>query len=182
MNKNAILYTLIAAACVFAPAVAYAHPGHGAFNGFAGGFSHPLLGLDHMVVMIAVGLWAALQRTPRFWAIPVAFLLMMAIGGLAGTSFFALPGTEAMIGLSVVVLGFLVIFRARFNTFLGAGVVGLFAFFHGYAHVLEMPTHDESLTYCAGFLIATALLHGLGFVLMRVAERASRVGGSRSQV
>jgi len=155
-----------AAVCLF-PAFAEAHPGHGVFHSWSDGFNHPLHGWDHLAVMIAVGAWAAIQHGRAAWALPLTFLSVMAVGGVAGALGFAVPGTELMIGISVVALGLLVITRARVNLATGVGVVGLFAFFHGYAHGLEMPDAASLTTYGFGFLAATALLHGLGFIVAR---------------
>jgi len=158
--------------CLF-PGLAEAHPGHGTFHSWSDGFNHPLHGWDHLAVMIAVGAWAAIQQGRAAWALPLTFLSVMAVGGIVGALGLAVPGTELMIGISVVTLGLLVLLRTRVNLATGVGVVGLFAFFHGYAHGLEMPDAASLGSYGLGFLVATALLHGLGFAAVRCARLLS---------
>ena len=157
----------LAAACLF-PSLAWGHPGHG-MHSWSDGFNHPLHGLDHMAVMVAVGIWAAQQQGRAAWALPLTFLSVMAVGGVAGAMGFAIPGSETMIGVSVVALGLLVLLRAKVNVMVGVGTVGLFAFFHGYAHGSEMPDATGLGSYGLGFLVATALLHGVGFAATRCA-------------
>jgi len=141
----------------FAPALAHA-PGAGE-AGFAAGFAHPLLGLDHVLAMIAVGLWASQLGGRALWLVPASFVALMAAG--AGLSFItALPAVELGISGSLIVLGALVALAARLPLALGALIVGIFALFHGHAHGAEMPA--ASLAYAAGFMVATAILHGIG--------------------
>jgi len=172
MKKLGLSLSTALGAALF-PALALAHPGHGGFESWSDGFNHPLHGLDHLAAMVAVGLWAAQQRGHAMFALPVTFLAVMALGGLAGVWGADVPGVEPMIGLSIVVLGFLVIRRQQTNALLGGGVVGLFAFFHGYAHGAEMPSAAGLATFGLGFLVATALLHGVGFAVMRAANAAA---------
>ena len=141
----------------FAPAFAHA-PGAGE-AGLAAGFAHPLLGLDHVLAMIAVGLWASQLGGRALWLVPASFVALMAAG--AGLAFVTgLPAVELGIIGSLLVLGALVAFAARLPVALGALIVGVFAIFHGHAHGAEMPA--ASLLYGAGFIAATAMLHGLG--------------------
>jgi urease accessory protein len=168
--RSHFLPTLAAFAVCLAPGLALAHPGGPALHSWSAGFNHPLHGLDHMAVMVAVGLWAAQQRGRAAWAIPLTFLSVMAVGGVVGATGLIIPGAEMMIGLSIAVVGACVVLRARVNTYAGAGVVGLFAFFHGYAHGSEMPDAASLGSYGLGFLVATALLHGVGFFVMRLAS------------
>ncbi|TAL03237.1 MAG: HupE/UreJ family protein [Rhodospirillaceae bacterium] len=156
----------LAAVCLF-PTLAEAHPGHGALHSLSDGFNHPLHGWDHLTVMIAVGAWAALQQSRVAWALPLTFLSVMAAGGVVGAFGLVVPGAEPMVGMSVAVFGFLVLLRRRVTLATGMGTVGLFAFFHGYAHGLEMPAATGLATYGLGFLLATAVLHGLGFLITR---------------
>lgn len=153
---------------------AMAHPGGLAGGGWTAGFAHPLHGWDHLVVMVAVGLWAAQQAGRARWMIPASFVGVMAIGGLASASGLQMPGAEAMILVSVVILAGLVLLRARLPLGVGMGMVALFAFFHGFAHGREIPDAAQLESFGLGFLVATALLHGLGYVLGRVIAAASR--------
>ena len=141
---------------------AVAHPGHE-----ASGFLHPFTGLDHLLVMVGVGLWAALLagRKPVIAvAVPAAFLAMMAIGAAAGFAGIKLPLAEAGILASVFVIGGLIIGAVRLPVAWAMAVVGLFAVFHGYAHALEAPANSAG-GYILGFLAATALLQGVGLAL-----------------
>lgn len=138
------------------------HPGHSAASSFAAGFLHPLSGADHLCAMIVVGLWSSLTSR-RVWLAPIAFVAMLAVGGLLGMSHaFALPGVEPMIAVSLLVLGLMLATRAQLPGWAGAGIVGAFAVFHGFAHGAELPNEASAMHYMAGFLLATGLLHGAG--------------------
>ena len=137
--------------------------------GLGEGFFHPIGGLDHVLAMVAVGLWAAQLGGRALWALPAAFLTMMAAGGLAGGMGFSLPWVEAGIAASVVVLGLAVAWAVRWPMIAGLGLVGLFALYHGHAHGAEIPQAAAPALYAAGFLAATALLHGTGILLGRLA-------------
>ena len=141
-------------------APAAAHPGPG--DGFAAGFAHPLGGFDHLLVMVAVGLWAAQLGGRALWAVPAAFVAVMAAGGALGTAGVALPGVEAWIAASAVVLGLAVAFAIKAPVAAGAALVGLFALFHGHAHGSELPAGASGLAFGLGFALATAALHGAG--------------------
>jgi urease accessory protein len=148
--------------------------------GFAAGLAHPFLGLDHLLAMIGVGLWAAQLGGQARWQLPLAFLMVMAGGAWLGQAGPDLAGAEIMIALSVVTLGVLVALSARMAGWLGIGLVSLFALFHGYAHGQEIPQAAAPLTYAAGLLLATLMLHLIGLGLGLSASRlraASRVGG-----
>jgi urease accessory protein len=132
---------------------------------------HPLSGWDHVLAMTAVGIWAAQQKGHAQWSIPVAFLTLMAVGGLGGIAGFALPVTEAAITLSIIVMGVLVVTRSRTDAVVGAAVVGLFAFFHGLAHGAEMLRNFSGVAYGFGFLSATAILHGVGYAISNLGLR-----------
>ncbi len=159
---------LAAFALTSATALAHPHHEHVAAAGFMPGFLHPLTGLDHVLAMVAVGIWAALVGGRALIAWPAAFLVAMTIAALGGMAFGALPVMEIGIALSVVALGIAVALRVSASLALGAAVVGLFAIFHGYAHGTELPAETGALGYVAGFALATALLHasGLGFGLL----------------
>lgn len=167
---------------VFASA-AHAHQGTGVAGGLASGFVHPLLGLDHVAAMVAVGLWGAVLRSPAVWLLPVVFPLVMALGGAAGVIGIAIPGVEIGIALSALVLGAMVLFSVRPPLWLAAVLVGIFAVFHGHAHGTELPHAANPLAYSVGFVVATGLLHlcGILFSLLhrwRAGETAVRTGGA----
>ena len=134
----------------------------GAVGGFASGFTHPIFGWDHVVAMVAVGLWGAFLGAPAIWLLPVVFPLVMAGGGALGILGVPVPAVETGIAASAVVLGLLVAFAARPPLWLAAVVVGAFAIFHGHAHGTELPAAADPLTYAIGFVLATGLLHLLG--------------------
>ncbi|MBS9475523.1 HupE/UreJ family protein [Ancylobacter radicis] len=145
------------------PALAFAHAGHGDADGFAHGFLHPIGGADHVLAMVAVGIFAATLAGRAIWAVPASFVALMAFGGFLGLSGIELPFVELGIALSIVVLGGAVALGWT-NWPLGAAMalVGFFAVFHGHAHGAEMPADASGLEYAAGFMLATALLHMVG--------------------
>jgi urease accessory protein len=163
---------------------ATAHVGDGAVGGFVSGFTHPLFGWDHVVAMVAVGLWGAFLGAPAIWLLPIVFPLVMACGGALGVLGAPLPAVEAGIAASAIVLGLAVALAARPPLWVAAVVVGAFAVFHGHAHGSELPEAANALTYAVGFVVATGLLHllGIGFGLVvrwpagRVAVRAGGGG------
>jgi urease accessory protein len=150
------------------PATASAHEASGVVGGWMSGFSHPLGGLDHIVAMVAVGLWGAVLGGRAMWMLPVVFPIVMALGGALGVVGFQLAGVERCIALSGVVLGGMVAMAARPPLWIAAGLVGIFAIFHGHAHGTELPDSADPLTYAIGFVIATGLLHlgGIAFGLL----------------
>ena len=148
---------------------ACAHTGSLA-GGFAGGFMHPLFGPDHVVAMVAVGLWGAFLGVPAIWLLPIVFPLVMAAGGIAGILGLSLPGIEVGIALSAVVLGLMVLLAARPPLWVAALLVGVFAIFHGYAHGTELPPGADAVAYSAGFVIATGVLHLLGIAFGFIAR------------
>lgn len=156
--------TVIAA--VLLPGVsglALAHPGHESAS-FLSGFSHPLGGLDHLLAMLAVGLYAAQQAARARWSLPLGFVLAMLLGAGLGAFGLGLPAVETGIATSVLVLGLLIAFAIRLPLAASLPLVALFALFHGHAHHAEMGT-ASLLTYAAGFALATACLHAAGFML-----------------
>lgn len=152
----------LAAALLFGAAPAWAHPEAGVAGGLASGFLHPLTGLDHMVAMVSVGLWGALLGAPAIWVLPIAFPVVMALGGVLGVLGVPVPPPELMIAISAVVLGLMVALSARVPLWAAGLVVALFAVFHGYAHGQELPSAANPLAYGMGFVIATGMLHGVG--------------------
>jgi urease accessory protein len=156
----------LAAGLSLLAAPAYAHIGVGDTSSFAAGIAHPLLGLDHLLVMIAVGAWAALKGGRALWAWPVAFVSVMLIGGGLAMAGVAVPFVEPAILASVVALGLLVALAVDLPVWLGGAIVGLFALFHGHAHGTEIPVSAGGLDYAAGFALATAGLHLVGNAMM----------------
>jgi urease accessory protein len=148
--------------------VASAHTGVGIAGGFSSGFMHPILGWDHVVAMVAVGLWGAFLGIPAIWILPVVFPLVMAFGGALGVIGVPIPAVETGIATSAIVLGAMVALSARPPIWVAAVIVGAFAIFHGHAHGTELPGAANPLAYSIGFVIATGLLHilGIGFGLL----------------
>ena len=186
MTMARLLPNPSAAVFVLLPTSAWAHPGiAGHFHGFANGFVHPLTGIDHVLAMVAVGMFAAQLGGRALWLVPSAFVCVMALAGIAGMSGINLPFVEVGIAMSVVVLGLAVAFQLNVPTLVGMVFVGFFAVFHGYAHGAEMPASVSGLSYGLGFVCATALLHatgvGLGLAIGKAGEvssrRIARIGG-----
>ncbi|SFV38166.1 HupE/UreJ family protein [Hyphomicrobium facile] len=151
---------------VAAVAPASAHVGLGAVHTFSQGFLHPMNGLDHMIAMLAVGLYAANLGGRAFWLVPLAFVGTMIFGGLLGYYGWPLPMVEAGIGLSVVVMSMAIALGVRLPTVAAMALVGTFALFHGHAHGNEgVGLGFAFLPYAAGFVVATALLHASGLAL-----------------
>jgi urease accessory protein len=168
-----------AAALTALPAAAFAHPGHGGAGGFTHGFMHPLGGLDHVAVMVAVGLMAARLGGRALWMLPASFIGLMTIGGAMGMMGAALPFTELMIGLSVGVMLLALVLRWSLPAPAAAAMVGAFALVHGLAHGAETPENASGLAFAGGFILATALLHGLGVSAGLVISRRSAFVRSR---
>ncbi|MBB3564354.1 urease accessory protein [Rhizobium sp. BK512] len=165
--KHSVLRSigLVLAALLLSTGVAEAHVGTGGASGFAAGFFHPITGLDHVVAMIAVGLWGAQLGKPAIWVLPITFPLVMAFGGFLGLLGVPMPGVEIGIALSGVLLGMAVLTETRPPFFAAAILVGIFAIFHGYAHGAELPLGENALFFSLGFVIATGLLHAVGIVI-----------------
>lgn len=144
------------------PEMAPAHTEGGIAGGFASGFIHPILGWDHVVAMVAVGLWGAFLGAPAIWMLPIVFPLVMSLGAALGILGVPIPAIETGIAGSAVVLGLLILLAARLPLWLASVIVGAFAIFHGYAHGTELPEAANPLAYGAGFVIATGFLHLIG--------------------
>ena len=144
---------------------AAAHTDELAAGGFVSGVLHPLLGLDHLVAMVAVGLWGAFLGRPAIWLLPVVFPSVMALGGALGIAGVPMPAVEIGIAASGLLLGLAVALAWRAPLALAAVLVGAFAIFHGHAHGTELPAAANPLAYAAGFVLATGALHlaGIGF-------------------
>jgi urease accessory protein len=154
-----IMAGLIAGLFIASPA--FAHTG-GAIGGLTAGLLHPITGLDHVVAMVAVGLWGGILGGAAVWQLPVIFPIVMALAGALGALGVPVPGIETGIALSGVVLGVMVLFMLRPPITVAAGLVGLFALFHGHAHGTELPEAANPLTYALGFVVATGALHLAG--------------------
>jgi len=142
-----------------------AHVQSGQAAGFFTGLKHPVSGLDHVLAMIAVGLWGAQLGAPAVWVLPVAFPMMMAFGGFIGLVGLPLPGVEIGIALSAILLGSVVARESRPSLGVAVLLVAFFAIFHGHAHGTELPKGQSGLTYSIGFVIATGCLHGVGIAV-----------------
>jgi urease accessory protein len=150
-------------------------------GGFITGLAHPFMGLDHLLAMIAVGIWAAQTGGSAVWRLPLSFIVMMTVAALISASGFSLPVLEPLIAGSVVLLGLMVVFAVRLPVNLSMLLVGLFAVFHGCAHGLEMPQASSAILYGGGFVLATTLLHLIGIGFGKIAYRKhllSRLSGS----
>ena len=152
---------------LFIATPAFAHTGE-SVGGFLAGLAHPVLGPDHIVAMVAVGLWGAFLGAPAIWMLPIVFPLVLAFGGVLGILGVPLPAVETGIAASAVVLGLMVALAARPPLWIAAVLVGAFAIFHGYAHGKELPDGANAVAYSAGFVITTGLLHlaGIAFGLL----------------
>ena len=155
---------LLAAFALAAP-LAQAHEGAGLAGGFMSGFAHPLLGWDHVIAMLAVGLWGAFLGAPALWLLPVVFPLVMAAGGALGVLGVPLPAVEIGIAVSAIALGGVVAGALRPPLWVAALLVALFAIFHGHAHGTELPQAANPLAYSLGFVVATGALHLAGIAL-----------------
>jgi len=153
------------------PLLAWAHEETGQAAGFLAGLSHPVSGLDHVMAMVAVGFWGAQLGAPALWALPVAFPMVMAVGGMLGLMGIPLPGVELGIALSAVALGAMVLGEVKAALPAAAGLVGFFAIFHGHAHGTELPDGASGLYYSIGFVMATGLLHAAGIAFGMIHAR-----------
>jgi urease accessory protein len=162
---------------------AFAHTGHDTTMGFMSGVSHPLLGADHFLAMLTVGLWAGAIGGRATWMVPLSFVAMMIVGGALGAQGVALPGVEIGIAVSVIALGALLAFNPSLPLAAAMAVAAVFAVFHGHAHGAEMPADASGLAYGAGFILATLALHATGLVAMialkaRLNATALRLAGA----
>ena len=161
INQKKLL-SLLGLLLSLSPSLVQAHTGSNAMSGWYNGFNHPLHGWDHLLTMLAVGVWAAQLGGRAVWQLPLSFVGVMSLGGLAGMTGVSVPGVEIMILLSVIVFGVLIIRNIRFQATGSVLIVVFFAFFHGYAHGQEIPASASLLSFALGFMLATLLLHGAG--------------------
>lgn len=163
MNKSVLLRSApVVSIGMLLPSLAYAHTVVGETSSFLHGLMHPASGLDHLCAMLAVGFWAAQTGGRSLWAVPLTFVGVMALGGALPALGVSLPFIEQGIVLSVLLLGALIAASIRLPLWLGCGMVGLFALWHGQAHGAEIPAWASGMSYALGFVLATASLHAAG--------------------
>jgi len=181
--QRCALRSVTGIALTLAPATALAHVEGGTAAGFAAGFHHPISGWDHILAMVAVGLWGAQLGQPAIWLLPVTFPMMMAFGGMLGLVGVPLPHVELGIAASALVLGLLVAAEAKPPIALCMVVVGTFAVFHGHAHGTELQPGTSAMAYSIGFVVATGCLHLAGIAIglahrWQAGRRLLRVAGA----
>ncbi len=179
-RSRTLLITALLLPALAQPALA--HEGSGVAGGLVSGLLHPLTGMDHLIAMVAVGIWGAQLGAPAIWVLPITFPLVMAFGGVLGVLQIPLPMPETVIALSAIALGAAVAMRLRLPFAAAAVVVGVFAIFHGHAHGAELPSSANPLAYGVGFVAATGLLHLCGIAIgtltqWRTGEQLVRVLG-----
>jgi urease accessory protein len=161
---------LLAALLLLAFTDVSAHSAEGLAGGFLSGLMHPVMGPDHVIAMVAVGLWGAFLGMPAIWLLPIVFPMVMAFGGALGVAGVPIPAVETGIAVSAIVLGAMVAFAVRPPIWVAAVIVGAFAIFHGHAHGTELPGAANPLAYSLGFVIATGLLHLCGIAFGTLAH------------
>lgn len=164
---------------VAVPTLLHAHPFHGDVAGLAGGLGHPFSGLDHILAMLAVGIWGAQKGGTARWALPLSFVAVMAAGGALGAAGVGIPMVEEGIIVSVLLFGVLIATAVRVPIGASIAIVALMGLFHGHAHGAEMPADASGLLYGLGFIAATAILHLIGIAMGSGAGRLSTVRGAR---
>jgi urease accessory protein len=177
MNRNSLqrfgLVVLLAfIAVILGPRSAFAHTGLGPAHDLLHGLAHPLTGLDHILAMFAVGLWAAQRGGRAIWFVPLTFVLVMTVGTFLGASGVSIPFVEPGIAISVLVMGVFVAAAVRLPLSISAAIVGQFALLHGHAHGAEIPASASGLTYALGFIAATIFLHTAGITFGLLTQRA----------
>lgn len=174
---------LLALLLIAVPTAAFAHTGHGDTSGFLHGFMHPVGGIDHILAMVAVGVFAYVLGGKALWLVPLSFVAMMAVGFLLGLGQIDVPFVELGIALSSVVIGGAAALGRPMPVVAASALVGVFAIFHGHAHGAEMPVDASGFEYAAGFIVATALLHAAGIgAAMGVTRLVSKYGKTVAQV
>ncbi len=164
VNITLFIWLLILTSMFWAPAV-HAHIEGGQAAGFVTGLEHPWSGLDHILAMIAVGLWGGQLGNPAIWVLPITFPMVMAFGAMMGLVGIGLPGIEIGIAFSAILLGAMVLGEIRPKILIATILVGVFAIFHGHAHGTELPAGQSGMLYSIGFVVATGVLHGLGILV-----------------
>ena len=183
MSRSSSMIALAALSLLVMTEASFAHTGEGITGGFLSGLTHPIFGWDHVVAMVAVGLWGAILGRPAIWILPIVFPVVMAFGAALGVAGIPVPFIEAGIALSGMVLGLLIVFLIKAPMAIAAVIVGLFAIFHGHAHGTELPESANPISYAVGFVIATGLLHLFGIVFgtlmaSEAGKWAVRAGGA----
>lgn len=161
-GKSEMIRLLLVLSLFLIPDIASAHPIKGQAIGFWTGFFHPLTGIDHVLAMLGVGMWGAEIGGTALWALPVAFPLVMSLGGVAGILHLPMLPVEPGIDFSVIMMGLVIATNFRPKLGWAVAIVSIFAVFHGYAHGSELPDQVSALTFCIGFVLATGLLHLIG--------------------
>ncbi|MBC8791513.1 MAG: protein hupE [Tagaea sp. CACIAM 22H2] len=177
MNRSIARIAAAALATLAAATPALAHPGH-ATDGMVAGFAHPLFGLDHILAMLAVGIFAAQKGGVWRFAVPASFMIAMALGGVLAISGVEFPMVETGIAFSVALFGLAIVFADRVPAVAGGVLAGVFALFHGAAHGGEIAEGASFLPYAIGFLTATGLLHAAGFAAATFASPTLRYAGA----
>ena len=182
MNRDNLPRSLMTIMLLVAVQPLAAHTTGGAIGGLGSGLGHPFIGLDHLLAMLAVGIWAYQLGGSAVWKVPLVFVLTLLVGASIGLTGLSLPFIEPVIAASVMVFGLLIAMKFRITPLLASLLVALFALFHGYAHGIEMPLAASPMAYVAGFSLATIGLHGLGVLLAYVTHRTThtmllQVGG-----
>jgi urease accessory protein len=175
--RNTVTKSLTTVLLLVASSAALAHTGHNV-SGLAAGLMHPFSGLDHLLAMVAVGLWAAQGGGRKVWLLPATFMTMLVVGACVAMQWQSLPLVEAGIAASVLALGLLIALSLRLPMMLSVAVTALFGLMHGYAHGLELPDSAAPAAYALGFLAATATLH-LSGIAVGIATRKRYVLLSR---
>ena len=162
---SSLFRILAVASLTCAAAAASAHSDSADAGGFLSGYIHPLSGLDHLLAMVAVGIWGATLGRPLIWALPIAFPLMMVVGGVLGIARVPLPFVQAGVATSVIALGLAIALAWRAPIPASIAIVAVFAIFHGHAHGTELPSTGQPAAYAAGFVVSTGLLHLAGIAI-----------------
>ena len=170
-----IRFLLLLLPVLLAPVSAFGHEGSSLpYGSFIAGLAHPVLGIDHFLAMVSVGILSAQIGGRAIWTVPTTFVSVMAIGGLLGWLNVGLTSIELGISFSVLILGSAIAADRKLPVLVAMGAVGIFAIFHGYAHGAEMPTVANALTYGLGFMTGTALLHVAGLVVGDISQHYAR--------
>lgn len=173
MNRDNLIRSLMTVMLLAMMQPLSAHTTGGAIGGLGSGLGHPFIGIDHLLAMLAVGMWAYQVGGAAVWKVPMVFVLTLLVGASVGMTGLHLPFIEPVIAASVMVFGLMIAMKSRLAPFLASSLVALFALFHGYAHGIEMPLAASPLAYVVGFGLATIVLHGLGVMLAYVMHRTT---------
>ena len=173
-QRARILWLAIAILALFLPGTAEGHVPQGPVGGLTAGLAHPFSGLDHLMAMLAVGIWGAQMGGRSIWTLPVTFPLVMTIGGVLGMAGVPLSHIETGIALSMLVLGVAIVVAWHPPEWVALAVIAVFAICHGYAHGVELPNAADPAAYATGFVTATGTIHvigiGIGLSLGRLVD------------